>query len=239
MQITRRRAFSNGFLAIAPIIPGVIPFGMICGITAVKAGLSPAAALGMSVFIFAGASQLATVQLLTQGALPVVIVFTALVINLRFAMYSASLAPHLQHLPKRWRWLMAYLLTDQGYAMTINHYLSDKPTAQTHKHWFYFGTGVAMWGVWQPATIAGILLGTTIPASWSLDFAIPLTFMALLIPGLRDRPTLVAALVGGGVAVLAAGLPFNLGLVLAAVSGIGAGLATETIAQRPNADREV
>ncbi|WP_455385092.1 AzlC family ABC transporter permease [Acidihalobacter prosperus] len=238
MQTTRRSAFSNGFLAIAPIIPGVIPFGMICGVTAVKAGLSPEVAMGMSVFIFAGASQLATVQLLAQGALPAVILFTALVINLRFAMYSASLAPHFQHLPKRWRWLIAYLLTDQGYAMSINHFLSDNPTAQARKHWFYFGTGVAMWGVWQPATIAGILLGATIPTSWSLDFAIPLTFMALLIPGLRDRPTLVAAVVGGSVAVLAAGLPFNLGLVLAAVSGIGAGLATETLARRRGPERE-
>ncbi|MEJ2630515.1 MAG: AzlC family ABC transporter permease [Acidihalobacter sp.] len=232
MQTSRLRAFSAGFMSIVPLMPGVIPFAMICGVTAIKAGLSPQAAMGMSLIVFAGASQLAVIQLLAAGALPLVIFFTAVIINLRFAMYSASLAPYFQHLPKRWRWPLAYLLTDQGYAMTINHYLSDKPTADTHRHWFYFGTGIAMWGAWQPGTAAGILLGSTIPASWSLDFAIPLTFMALLIPGLRDRPTLVAALVGGGVAVLAAGLPFNLGLVLAAVSGIAAGLAAETLMQR-------
>ena len=239
MQSSRRSAFSNGFLAVVPIIPGVIPFGMICGVTAIKAGLSPAAAMGMSVFIFAGASQLAAIQLLAQGALPAVIVFTALVINLRFAMYSASLAPHFQHLPKRWRWPLAYLLTDQAYAMSINHYLNTSTVPLAHKHWFYLGIASTMWLVWQPATAAGILLGAAVPSSWSLDFAIPLTFMALLIPGLRDRPTLVAALVGGGVAVFATALPFNLGLVLAAVSGIAAGLVAETALQRGNADRNV
>lgn len=236
MQTTRRSAFSNGILAVMPIVPGVIPFGMICGVTAIKAGLSPAAAMGMSIFIFAGASQLAAIQLLTQSALPVVIVFTALVINLRFAMYSASLAPHFQHLPKRWRWPLAYLLTDQAYAMSINHYLNASSEPRAHKHWFYLGIASTMWLVWQPATAAGILLGAAVPSSWSLDFAIPLTFMALLIPGLRDKPTLVAALVGGGVAVIATALPFNLGLVLAAVSGIAAGLVAETALQRRNAD---
>ena len=232
MQTTRRSAFSNGILAVVPIVPGVIPFGMICGVTAVKAGLSPEVAMGMSVFIFAGASQLAAIQLLSQGALPVVIVFTSLVINLRFAMYSASLAPHFQHLPKRWRWPLAYLLTDQAYAMSINNYNNTSPETQPHKHWFYLGIASTMWVVWQPATAAGILLGAAIPSSWSLDFAIPLTFMALLIPGLRDRPTLVAALVGGSVSVFAATLPFNLGLVLAALSGIGAGLVAESTLQR-------
>lgn len=223
-------------MSIVPLMPGVIPFSMICSVTAIKAGLSPAAAMGMSLIIYAGASQLAVIQLLAVGALPTVILFTALVINLRFAMYSASLAPHFQHLPKRWRWPLAYVLTDQGYAMSINRYLSDAPAAQDHKHWFYLGAGAAMWGIWQPATALGVLLGTTIPPSWSLDFAIPLTFMALLIPGLRDKPTLVAALVGGGVAVIATALPFNLGLVLAAVSGIAAGLVAETALQRRNAD---
>lgn len=232
MNSTRRNAFSAGFMAVAPIIPGVVPFGMICGVTAVKAGLSPAAAMGMSVLIFAGASQLAAIQLLAAGALPLVIVFTALVINLRFSMYSASLAPHFQHLPKRWRWPLAYLLTDQAYAMSINRYLSGAPSAHEHKHWFYLGVAVTMWFTWQPATAAGILLGAAVPASWSLDFAIPLTFMALLVPGLRDRPTLIAAGVGGGVAVLAAALPFNLGLVLAAVSGIAAGVVAETLLRR-------
>ncbi|APZ42331.1 AzlC family ABC transporter permease [Acidihalobacter ferrooxydans] len=237
MSLTRRQAFNNGLLAVAPIVTGVIPFGMICGVTAIKAGLSPTEAMGMSFFIFAGASQLAAIQLLAQGALPVVIVFTALVINLRFAMYSASLAPHFQHLPKRWRWPLAYLLTDQAYVMSINRYLGDQADAQTHKHWFYLGVASTLWLVWQPATAAGILLGAAIPASWSLDFAIPLTFMALLVPGLRDSPTLLAALVGGALAVAAADLPFNLGLMLAAVGGVAAGLIAESLQQRKQGQR--
>lgn len=229
MRPTRRNAFSAGFLAVVPIIPGVIPFGMICGVTGIKAGLSPDVVMGMSVLIFAGASQLATIQLLTAGALPLVILFTALVINLRFSMYSASLAPHFQHLPKRWRWPLAYLLTDQAYAMSINRYLNDESAIRDREHWFYLGIAITMWLVWQPATAAGIVLGAAIPPSWSLSFAIPLTFMALLVPGLRDRPSLVAAMVGGSVAVIAAHLPFNLGLILAALSGICAGVIAETL----------
>lgn len=225
-------AFRAGIRAVLPLVPGIVPFGMIAGIAPIEAGLGDAVAVGMSLLIFAGASQLAAVQLLAGGALPAVIILTALVINLRFVMYSASLAPYLKHLPGRQRWPLAYLLTDQAYAVSITRFVREDETIVSHRHWFYLGAGLTMWLPWQLATIAGVGLGTGVPPSWGLDFAIPLTFMALLVPAVRARPGLAAAVAAGLVATLAASLPFNLGLILAAVVGVTTGLLAEIHLQR-------
>jgi len=222
-----RDHFSAGVGVILPMLPGVAPFGMVTGLAAVNAGLSPEKAMGMSLFIFAGASQLATLQLVTQGAVPAVILLTALTINLRFAMYSASIAPHFQHLPHRWRWPLAYLLTDQAYAVSAVRFRAGETATDRERHWYYLGAGLTLWIVWQIATAAGAYLGGSVPHSWSLDFAIPLMFMGLLVPGLRDRPNIVAALVGGTVATAAARLPLHLGIVVAALAGIAAGVLAE------------
>ena len=233
-----RRFLADGVRDIAPILPGVVPFGMISGIAAVDAGIPPGTAMAMSLIVYAGAAQLATVQLIVTGALPVVMVLTALIINLRFAMYSASLAPHFQHLPLRWRWPLAYMLADQAYAVAITRFTHGEHLLANQKHWYYFGAAVVMWATWQLSSAAGIFLGANVPPSWSLDFAIPLTFMALLVPTLRDNAAVIAALTGGAVATIAAGLPFNLGLVLAAISGIGAGLLVESIRHRNRSRHE-
>ncbi|KFX71534.1 hypothetical protein TMS3_0106305 [Pseudomonas taeanensis MS-3] len=227
MALTAHPAFSAGAKAVAPLLPGMIPFGMIAGIAAIDAGLSPSAALAMSVVIFAGSAQLVAAQLMSVDTLSLVVILTALVINLRFTMYSASIAPHFQGLNWRWRWPMAYLLTDQAYALSITRYTLD-PQAPA-KHLYYLGTALPMWLTWVGACAAGIFLGAGVPASWSLDFTIPLSFLVLLIPSIIDRATLAAAVTGGIVAVAAAGLPYNLGLFLAAASGIGAGLLVEAL----------
>lgn len=219
-------------MAVLPLVPGIVPFGMIAGIAPIETGLGGELAMAMSLLIFAGAAQLATVQLLADGALPLVIVFTALVINLRFVMYSASLAPHLRHLSAPQRWPLAYLMTDQAYAVSITRFLRHDEAAQQHRHWFFLGAAVCMWLPWQLATLAGVWLGTGVPPDWGLDFAIPLTFMALLVPALKTRPGVMAAAGAGVTATLAAPLPFNLGLILAAVVGIGAGLLSEMHQQR-------
>lgn len=227
MAFATHPAFSAGAKAVAPLLPGMIPFGMIAGIAAIDAGLSPGAALVMSVIVFAGSAQLVAAQLMSIGTLPLVVILTALVINLRFTMYSASIAPHFQGLTWRWRWPMAYLLTDQAYALSITRYtLNPQGSA---KHLYYLGTALPMWLTWVAACAAGIFLGAGVPANWSLDFTIPLSFLVLLIPSIIDRATLAAAATGGIVAVAAAGLPYNLGLFLAAASGIGAGLLVEAL----------
>ena len=229
---SRSQTFNAGMLAVAPMLPGVAPFGVIAGLTAVGTGLSSLQAMAMSVTIFAGASQLATLQLIGEGALPAVILLTALTVNLRFAMYSASLAPHFQHLGRGWRLPLAYLLVDQNYATSIQRFLHGGPDGREHGHWFYLGGGVTLWMTWQTATAVGVFMGANVPSGLSLDFAIPLVFMVLLVPALRDRAHVVAALTGGLVATFAAGMPLHLGIVAGALSGISAGMFMESRAHR-------
>ncbi|HWQ37588.1 MAG TPA: AzlC family ABC transporter permease [Burkholderiales bacterium] len=217
-----RIAFLAGLRDVVPLLVGAAPFGVIYGVLAVEAGIAPAAAQFMSLVVFAGSAQLIAVQLTSAGASGVVIVLSVFIVNLRHALYSASLAPHTRALPRSWKWLLSYLLTDEAYAVAINRYREQAD--QSNNHWYFLGAGLALWTTWQVATAAGIVLGTEIPAGWSLDFALPLTFIAIVAPGLRTRADLAAALVGGIVALLAWALPYKLGLIAAALAGITAGL---------------
>lgn len=222
-----REAFMHGVRTLLPLTPGVIPFGLVTGYMAVQMGMSPGTSIGMTLLFYSGSAQMVALQLLHTGALPVTIVVTALIINLRFIMYSASLAPYVHHLPRRWTWPMAYLLSDQSYALCVLKFASGE--LGRFAHHFYAGTAVSMWLAWQLSVVAGIYLGASIPQSWSLGFAIPLSFLALLIPGLRSMASLGAAVVGGVLAVLAINLPYNLGLVTASIGGVIAGLVIESL----------
>ena len=239
---SRQREFWAGVMAVAPLLLGAAPFGLIYGVLAVKIGLPTSLAQGMSVVIFAGSAQFITVQLLQDHSPLLVIIVTAAVLNLRHMLYSASLAPHLQHLHRGWKTLLAYLLTDEAYAVAITRYWRDDspmvtaeqeqyPRQSIPKHWFVLGTGVGLWITWQASTAVGVFLGAQIPASWSLDFAAPLTFIALVMPALRDRAMVTAAIVAGIVALLTVAMPLKLGLVTAMVVGIGAGWAVQRLAR--------
>jgi 4-azaleucine resistance transporter AzlC len=174
------KSFLAGVRAESPLLIGVFPFGLIYGALAIGVGLSPAAAQMMSSIIFAGSSQFIAAQLIHNSAPGLVIVLTIAVVNLRHMLYSASVAPYIEHLPARWKTLLAYLLTDEAYAATIIHYEEDgfTPTG----HWFFFGAGLALWTTWQVSSALGIFLGAALPSSWPLDFAIPLTFIAMVMP---------------------------------------------------------
>jgi 4-azaleucine resistance transporter AzlC len=224
-----RAEFLSGVKAELPILLGVIPFGMIYGVLALSAGLPGDTALAMSSVVFAGSAQFVGAQLIGAGTPAMVVVLTTLVVNLRHMLYSASMAPYVKSLRPLWKWLLAYLLTDEAYAVTITYYQRQdtSPSTSLYKHWYFLGAGLTLWSTWQVSTLAGILLGSQIPASWALDFSIALTLMALVVPNLKDGPSLASALVAGLVSVLAAGLPFRLGLLLAALIGILAGLLVE------------
>ena len=181
--------------------------------------------MGMTLLFYSGSAQLVALQLLQNGALPVTVVVTALIINLRFIMYSASLAPYLHHLPRRWTWPVSYLLSDQSYALCTLKFSSGE-LGRFAPH-FYAGTAVAMWLTWQLSVFAGVYLGASIPEAWSLSFAVPLSFLALLVPGIRSAASLGAAVTGGLIAVSAIKLPYNLGLVTASIGGVIAGLLIE------------
>ena len=224
----KHRDFIAGARHSLPILLGVGPFAMICSVAAVSVGLTPFEAAGMSLIVFAGASQLAVLQLLSEGAPWLVMALTAWVINLRFTMYSAALAPYLQKEPLPRKATFAYILSDQAFGVTMSHFANEMPA---NPPWYFYGAAAAVWGAWQAGSVAGALLGALVPASWGLDFAFPLSFMALMFAALKDRPAMAAAAVGGTSAILTKGLPYNLGLVLAALAGIGAGLLAENLAQ--------
>lgn len=222
---SQSKNFLAGVRAEAPLLIGVFPFGMIYGALALNAGLSTTAAQLMSSIVFAGSSQFITAQLIHDAVPGFVILLTIAVVNLRHALYSASVAPYVASLPMRWKVLLSYLLTDEAYAATILHY--EKEGITPYSHWFFLGAGFSLWFTWQVSTALGIFLGTAIPDSWSLDFALPLTFIAMVVPVLKNRPMIAAALSAGVTALLAYSLPYRLGLILAALVGIVVGTLLE------------
>ena len=188
----------------------------------VASGIPPLAAMLMSLLVFAGASMVASAQLLSSGTPVLLVLLTTLFINLRFMMYSASLRLHFQHEPLRWRLLFGYLIADNVYGLTLMH--SDgKPASRE----FFLGAGVLVWAAWQIAVAAGILIGAGVPASWRLEFAAPLAFIAMTIPLLRDRAMVIAAVVAGLTVIAAHALPFKLSIAVAALAGIAAGMAAD------------
>ena len=223
--------FRAGARASAPVVLGVFPFGVVTGVAMVAGGIPPLEAIVMSCIAFAGASQLAATQLLGVAAPVAVILGTAFFINLRFVMYSASMRTFLAGLPFRWRLGLAYILSDNAYALCITRYTQHPEDG--NRHWYFLGAALPIWAAWQVATILGVIAGTSVPAAWKLDFAAPLAFIAMSVPLLRDRAMVAAALAAGITVVLAYALPMRLGLVLAAVAGILAGLLVEKRTGKP------
>ncbi|MBI5110152.1 MAG: AzlC family ABC transporter permease [Rhodocyclales bacterium] len=224
--MSSRRAFLLGLRSVLPLLLGVAPFGVIYGVIALQSGIPAPAAMLMSSIVFAGSAQFLLAQLVGAGA-PLLLSAGAVgLINLRHALYSASVAPLLAHLPRRWKLLLAYLLTDEAYAAAIPHLLpaaGEPPSLMPH--WILFGSGFGLWAGWQAATLAGVVVGAQLPSGLGLDFALPLTFIAIVVPMISSRALLGAALAAGAVAVLLAALPYKLGLFVAALAGLLVGAA--------------
>lgn len=219
-----RQEFKQGVMAQLPILLGVAPFGMIFGALAISAGLSPLEAQGLSLFLFAGSAQFIAVRLIIEMAPVVVILATVLVVNLRHILYSASIGSHIQTLSNRWKVVLSWLLTDEAYVVAIGRYTQ---ASGAYRHWFFLATGLTLWATWQLSTAAGIWLGAAIPASWSLDFALPLTFISLLVPRLSTRPSWTAAIVAGFSALALNPLPYKLGLLAGTALGIISGMLVD------------
>jgi len=229
-QIAASPDFRAGFVEMLPACVGLIPFGLVCGVGAAAAGADFAGALGMSTIIFSGAAQILACQMLAAGAPVAVVVLTCAVLGLRFLMYSAAMAPAVKPLPPRWQRALAFLLTDQAFAASIRKFDSHGDARRGALH--FAGGGMALWSFWQVTNATGFLAGNAIPAAWSLEFTVPLCFLALLAPALRSLPHICAAVVAG-VAVLALdALPMRLSLVAAGVLGIVAGTVVEFASER-------
>jgi predicted branched-subunit amino acid permease len=222
--------FRAGFAEMLPACVGLIPFGVVCGVGAASAGASWLAALGMSAIIFSGAAQILAGQLLATGAPLLVVVLTCSVLGLRFLMYSAAMAPYLKGLPGRWQQALAFLLTDQAFAAAIRRFdATDDPRAGAHH---FLGCGVALYVCWQVTNMIGFFAGNLIPPSWSLEFAVPLVFIALVAPLMRNAPNIIAAAVAGYAVIAIEGLPMRLNLIAAGVIGIIAGTLADLARER-------
>ena len=188
----------------------------------VASGIEPLAAMAMSILVFAGASMVASAQLLASGSPALLVVLVTLFINLRFMMYSASLRQHVGAAPLKVRLLTAYLVADNAYGLLLSRYAdhADEPG----KLDYFLGSATLIWLAWQVAVAIGIAVGAGLPTSWRLEFAAPLAFIAMSIPLLRDRAMIGAALAAGITVIVAQGLPLRLAVVAAALTGITAGL---------------
>jgi 4-azaleucine resistance transporter AzlC len=219
--------FWNGVKATFPLVVGAIPFGIIFSALAITAGLSREATMAMSALVFAGSSQFIAVGLIASGASAGTIVITTFIVNLRHALYATTLGHHVKNLPQKWLVPLGFFLTDETFVVTAQRY--NKNDSSSYKHWFYLGSALFMYLNWQLCTTIGLIAGEAIPdpASWGLDFAMIVTFIGMLVPMVADKPVLISVLVAGVSAVAANGLPNQMGLFLAAILGIGAGLIVE------------
>jgi len=228
MRSEQLSAFRHGAASAASLLFGMVPWGVVAGVAMASAGLSPAQAVAMGLLVFAGSAQLAVLPLLVAKAPLWVMYATALVVNLRYVIYSAVLAPYFEHLSRPWRVLLSYIMVDGMFALFVGRYRPGD--RDPHRHWFFLGGSVLLWAGWQLASWVGIFGGALIPKSWSLEFAATLGLIALALPLLFDRAVVWGALAAGGVSLLGAGLPLNLGLLAAVATGVAVGLAVARLA---------
>ena len=229
---SRRYEFLTGARDSVPLLLGAAPFGLIYGTLAVASGLSAAAAMAMSLIVFAGSAQFIAVGLVAVGTPVLIIIATTFIVNLRHMLYSATLLPYLKHLPQRWRIPLAFWLTDETFAVTVHRF--RKEDASPYKHWYQLGSSIAMYVNWQIWCLLGLILGGRIPdaASWGLDVAMPIAFIGMTIPFVKNTPMVVCVFTAGACGLLTVGLPYKLGIVISALAGVLAGLVTEVVARR-------
>lgn len=224
--MTRRADFLSGVRDSVPTLPANVPFGFVVGAAAVQAGFSPVQTVAMSALVFGGAAQLAAIELLNQNAPLLVVALTAVVVNLRYVMYSAAIAPYFREFTERWRLLCSQLLVDTTFALAVTEF---EQSESTDRKAYYLGEGLSIYVAFVSATAAGVVVGDQIPDGLHLDFAVPLLFLSLLVPSITDEATSIAAAVGGFAAIVGAGFPMNLGIVVAALAGILAGSISDAL----------
>ena len=222
-----RTEFRAGVKATIPLVIGAFPFGVIFGALAITSGISIPGTMALSSIVFAGSAQFIAVGLVAQGISIPIIILTTLVVNLRHALYSATLAPHVKHLRQRWLLPLGFLLTDEAFVVASTRY--NEPGDVTHKHWYFLGSELLLFVCWQIFTWIGIFAGTLIPdpSRFGLDFAMSVTFIGMLVPLIKNRPVLAAVIVASVVAVLTYTMPNKIGLILAALAGVAAGVFFE------------
>ncbi len=232
---TPRASFWHGFVQTLPFLLVIMPFGLLFGVVATEAGLRITEIMGFTILVLAGASQFTAVQLIADHAPAAVVILSALAVNLRMAMYSASLVPWLGNASGPVRALVAFTLIDQTYAMSIQQYEKHPRLSLAQRLGYFFGAALATCVPWVVMTYLGATLGSAIPDSFALDFAVPITFLAMIAPLLRSLPHIVAAFTSVLLALVFAFLPSGLGLLIAAPCAMVAGSVTESWQERRRA----
>lgn len=221
--------FLTGARDTFPLVIGAIPLGLIFGALALNSGLSIGGALAVSAFVFAGSAQFIALGLLAAGIQWPVIVLTTFVVNLRHALYSATLAPYFSRFSQRWRIPLAFWLTDETFVVVVRRYTQAQPSP--NNRWYHLGSALFMYLNWQLCTLLGLTVGQQLPnaANWGLDFAMSVTFIGMVIPYLKSRPMAATVIVSGLTALMAYSLPHQLGLIVAAIAGIATGMIMEAL----------
>ncbi len=233
---TSKSYYWKGFRDGTPFIFVAIPFGTLFGVFATEAGLNIVQTMAFTSTVFAGAAQFAALQLLQDQTPTAIILVSALAVNLRMAMYSASLTPYLGAAPLWQRACAAYLTVDQSFACSSVQFEKEPAMTVPQRMAYFVGSVTPITPLWIFATYLGAVLGTRIPESWALDFALPITFLSMIGPMMRTLPHVVAALVAIVVSLLSVGLPYNLGLLVAGCAGMMAGAQAELVATRRKAE---
>lgn len=229
------QCFVHALVQSLPFLLVLVPFGLLFGVVSVEAGLDLVQVAGFSIFVLAGASQFTAVQLMLDQAPMIVVIISALAVNLRLAMYSAALVPWLGGASARQRGWIAYLLVDQTYGLAVQHYERNPRLRLDQRLGYFLGASVAMGGPWVVVSLIGAWIGKAIPESWALDFAVPITFLAMIAPMLRTPAHIAAVLVSILAALVFSFLPSGLGLLVAAPLAMATGAWVEVLTERRRA----
>ena len=212
------KIFLKGIIDVSPLMIPVVPFGLIFGVLAIDVGFTPLQAMGMSLIVFGGASQIVLLQLFSGGASSLVIISSVGAVNSRHLLYGAVVSEHLSELKLIWKIIISYFLIDQAFAISNEYFKKNK---ERNRYFHLVGGGAACWIIWQSTTLLGIILGSAIPEKLGLSFAVPLTFLALLVNDFRKFINLVVIIVSGSVATLGYNfIPFKAYVIVAALAGL-------------------
>jgi 4-azaleucine resistance transporter AzlC len=229
---TRGRELWKGARDTLPLVIGAVPFGIVFGTLSAGAGMSAWGTMGMSLAVFAGSAQFIAIGLIGSGTAWPMIVLTTFVVNFRHLLYTATLLEDLRRLPRRWQALLAFGLTDETFAVAVDRWRAadDSP----HKQWYQLGSMLFMYTNWNLCTAVGIFAGTALQGigGWGLDFAMTATFIAMVLPHVKDKPACAAVLTAGATTLVCHGLPHKSGLIVAALLGVAAGVAAEMALER-------
>ena len=234
---TRKSAYRQGIIDSSPFILVIIPFATLFGVLATEAGLNVLETMAFSIVVIAGAAQFTALQLMQENTPTVIVLISALAVNLRMAMYSASLTPYIGAAPLWQRALCAYVTVDQSYVVGVSKFEREPDMTVPERVAYFMGAVTPIVPLWYVFTLVGALVGTRVPESWALDFAIPIAFLAMIAPMFRTAAHVVVALTAVVVALLAAGVPYSLGLIIAGIAGMIAGAQTELWFERKGAPK--